>query len=675
MLVLSGSKFRFLSLIPNPLSEPLLSYFYTRSFSFSSHKGKTISWNTTHIFVQRNPLLSLLEKCKSLFQLKQIQAQMILTGLISDGFSSSRLIAFCAISDSRDLDYCTKILYNMQSINSFSYNVTIRGFLECENPKEAFLLYKQMLQDGRSRPDNHTYPLLLKACSYSSLSSASLGIVGHVLKSGFGSDLFVRNALIHMLLSCGKLEAAYHVFDEGCVRDLVTWNSMINGCVKRGLANEALNLYQEMEVENVRPNEVTMIGVISSCAQLEDLNLGKKFHWYVEENGLNLTVPLSNALMDMYVKCGDLVAAQILFDNMTERTIVSWTTLILGYSRQGFVDVARKLLCEIPEKNVVPWNAIIGGCVHAKRSKEALTLFHEMQASNIRPDEITMINCLSACSQLGALDVGIWAHHYIKKHNLLIGVALGTALIDMYAKCGNIPKALQVFHEMPQTNSLTWTAVICGLALHGSAHDAIFYFSEMIHIGLMPDEITFLGVLSACCHGGLVEEGRKYFSQMSSKYNLRIKLKHYSCMVDLLGRAGLLEEAEKLVRNMPMEADVVTWGALFFACRIHGNVVVGEWAASKLLELDPEDSGIYILLSSMYGEANMWEEARNARKMMNERGVEKTPGCSSIEVNGIIHEFTVRDKSHPQSEQVHECLLQLTRELQLVGCISSFLVD
>lgn len=594
---------------------------------------------------------------------------MVLTGLFSDGFALSRLIAFCAISERRNLDYCIRILYNAHDPNVFSWNTAIRGYSDSENPEKSVVLYKGMLRNGGSRPDNYTYPLLLKVCASLSLKLIGNEILGHVLKLGFDSDIYVHNAVIHMLVSRGELEVARKVFDEGCVRDLVSWNSLINGYVRSGLASEALRLYREMEVERVTPDEITMIGVISSCAQLENLNLGREFHRYIVENEVNLTVPLSNALMDMYMKCGNLEEAQTMFDSMAKRTIVSWTTMIVGYAKLGFLDIARELFYQMPEKDVFPWNAIIGGYVQAKRSKEALSLFHEMQASNTNPNEVTMVNCLSACSQLGALDVGIWIHHYIEKNNLFLNVSLGTALVDMYTKCGNITKALQVFREMPQRNSLTWTAVICGLALHGNAHDAISYFLEMIDIGLVPDEITFLGVLSACCHGGLVEEGRKYFAQMSSKFNLFPKLKHYSCMVDLLGRAGLLEEAEELMKSMPMEADAVVWGAFFFACRIHGNVMMGERAASKLLELDPNDSGIYVLLANMYGEANMWEEARNVRKMMIERGVEKTPGCSSIEVNGIVNEFIVRDNSHPQCRQIYECLVQLTRQSELVGCI------
>ncbi|XP_058199362.1 pentatricopeptide repeat-containing protein At2g22410, mitochondrial [Rhododendron vialii] len=659
------------SLSPKPLTNPssvsTLSSLHTRSLL--PHKDKPNNWNTTHSLVLSNPLLSLLEtKCTSMTHLKQIQAQMTTTGLISDGFASSRLVAFCAISESGNRDYCQKILRNTQNPNVFSWNVAIRGFSDSENPKESVLLYRDMLRSGGTRPDNYTYPLLLKSCARLLLRWIGHGILGHVIQLGFDLDVYVHNAVIHMLVSCGELDLAHKVFGESCVRDLVSWNSLINGYVRSGKAHQALRIYKEMEAEGIRADEVTMIGVVSACAQLEKLDLGREFHHFIMENGLSVTIPLANALMDMYVKCGNLGEAYLLFEKMEKKTAVSWTTMIVGYAEFGHLEVARRLFDEMEEKDVVPWNAMIGGYVHAKRCKEALALFHEMQTRNLKPNEVTMLHCLSACSQLGALDVGRWIHRYIERQKLSLNVSLGTALVDMYAKCGNIAKALQVFHEIPERNSLTWTAIIGGLALHGNAKDAISYFSEMVDIGLMPDEVTFLGLLSACCHGGLVKEGRKHFVQMHSMFNLSPKVKHYSCMVDLLGRAGFLKEAEELIKSMPMEANVAVWGSLFFSCRVHGNIEMGERAARKLLELDPHDSGIYVLLANMYREAKMWEEARKVRKLMGERDVEKTPGCSSIEVNGSVFEFIVRDKSHLQSEQIFECLGQLTRQLEFVGC-------
>ncbi|KRH76218.1 hypothetical protein GLYMA_01G140300v4 [Glycine max] len=326
---------------------------------------KAINWNTSHNFVQNNPLLSLLERCKSLDQLKQIQAQTVLTGLVNDGFAMS------------SLEYCTKILYWIHEPKVFSWNVTIRGYVESEDLEGAGLLYKRMLRCGVLKPDNLTYPLLIKDCSCPSMNCVGFTVLGHVLRLGFEFDIFVHNASITMLLLYVELEAAYDVFNKGCVRDLVTWNAMITGCVRRGLANEAKKLYREMEAEKVKPNEITMIGIVSACSQLQDLNLGREFHDYLKEHGLELTIPLNNSLIDMHLKCGDLLAAWVLFAN------TAYQTLIL------FLGVAPELLHTIPEKSVVPWNAIISGCVQAKNGKDTFDLFNEMQIRKIDPDNVT----------------------------------------------------------------------------------------------------------------------------------------------------------------------------------------------------------------------------------------------------------------------------------------------
>ncbi|KAG5089121.1 hypothetical protein JHK86_001733 [Glycine max] len=288
---------------------------------------KAINWNTSHSFVQNNPLLSLLERCKSLDQLKQIQAQTVLTGLVNDGFAMSCLVAFYALLES--------------------------GYVESEDLEGTGLLYKRMLRCGVLKPDNLTYPLLIKDCSCPSMNCVGFTVLGHVLRLGFEFDIFVHNASITMLLLYVELEAAYDVFNKGCVRDLVTWNAMITGCVRRGLANEAKRLYREMEAEKVKPNQITMIGIVSACSQVQDLNLGREFHDYLKEHGLELTIPLNNSLIDMHLKCGDLLAAWVLFANKAYQTLVSWATMVLGYARFCFwvllpsfcIEFQKRVLC------------------------------------------------------------------------------------------------------------------------------------------------------------------------------------------------------------------------------------------------------------------------------------------------------------------------------------------
>ncbi|WOL05154.1 hypothetical protein Cni_G13880 [Canna indica] len=630
--------------------------------SSSSHQQKPNSRypiKTTSILA--HPLLSLLPQCLTLRHLKQIHAQMVLTGLIHDALAASRLIASCA--NLSHLHHATAVLVSLQNANTFCWNVAIRAYSGHGDPRTSVLLYKSMLRT-HARPDNYTYPVLFKACG--KMLDLRLGTVvfSHASRLGFDMDVFVINSLIHMFATSGGLGDARDLFDQSFVRDLVTWNTLVNAYVQSGRPREALELLREMELGKIMPDEVTMIGAVSCCAQLEDLDLGRKFHHSIEQLGIKRTVPLTNALMDMYSKCGSLDPARALFDSLEKKSMVSWTTMIVGYSKFGYLNVARKLFDEMPEKDVIPWNALINGYVQCEQGRDAIALFHEMQASNVKPDEITMVAILCACSQLGASEIGIWIHRYIEKHDLCVNVAVGTALVDMYVKCGNIDKSLQVFKEIPERNALTWTAIICGLASHGHATDALNHFFLMTNSGLPPDDITFIGVLSACCHAGLVDEGRLFFTQMTSKYNILPKLKHYSCMVDLLGRAGLLHEAEELVISMPIKPDEVVWGALFFACRIHGNVSMGERAASQLIELNPHDSGIYVLLANMYVESNMRDKANQVRKLMRDIGIEKTPGSSSIEVNGIVHEFLVRDKIHRERETIFECLMQLTNQME-----------
>ncbi|XP_008798486.1 pentatricopeptide repeat-containing protein At2g22410, mitochondrial [Phoenix dactylifera] len=667
MVFTTLSQPRSISHLVNLLSNPPVSLLRT-CLRYSHNQNPNFTTNQASLSTDH--ILSLLERCSTLDQVKQIQAQMILSGIISDAFAASRLIAVCSFADPPKLLYGSMILRKLENPNVFSWNVVIRGCSGGDDPRESILLYKLMLHSN-ARPDKYTYPFLFKACAKMVDFQLGMELFGHAFQLGWRSHFYVINALIHMIAMCGRLGDARKLFDGSCVRDLVSWNTMIHTYVQSGCPREALELFREMEVGKVRPDEVTMIGLVSCCTQLQDLDLGKQFHQYIEENEIKFTVPLTNSLMDMYVKCGSLEPALALFDRMTKRTVVSWTTMIVGYAKFGLLDAAQRVFREMPERDVIPWNALIAGYVQCKRGKEAITLFHDMQTSHVKPNEVTMGTLLSACSQLGALEMGMWVHHCINKHGFPLNVALGTALVDMYAKCGNIQKSLRVFREIPERNALTWTAMICGLASHGHADDAIKHFLKMTEIGLQPDEVTFVGVLSACCHAGLVDEGRIFFDQMTSKYKLVRKLKHYSCMVDLLGRAGLLDEAEELVKAMPMEPDAVVWGALFFACRIHGNVAMGERAALRLLELDPHDSGIYVLLANMYVEANMRDEADKVRVLMRKMGVEKTPGCSSIEVNGMVHEFIARDKFHPECKEIYKCLLQLGRQMEHHGRIPS----
>uniref|UniRef100_A0A0E0QYR7 Cupin type-1 domain-containing protein n=1 Tax=Oryza rufipogon TaxID=4529 RepID=A0A0E0QYR7_ORYRU len=625
-------------------------------------------------------LLSARRPLPPLRRLLQIHAHLLAAGLLQD-FSSLLAAAYALSTTATATDARTSppsplrhALALLSSLPASAYNAAIRALSLSDDGdrhghgvvRRCLPLYRALLRSGTARPDHLTFPFLLKACARLREWGYGDAALAHVLRLGLDSDVFVVNAATHFLSIRGPMENARRLFDRSPVRDLVSWNTLIGGYVRRGNPAEALELFWRMVAEDavVRPDEVTMIAAVSGCGQMRDLELGRRLHGFVDSDGVSCTVRLMNALMDMYIKCGSLEMAKSVFERIEHRTVVSWTTMIVGFAKFGLMDNARKVFDEMPERDVFPWNALMTGYVQCKQCKEALSLFHEMQEASVVPDEITMVNLLTACSQLGALEMGMWVHRYIEKHRLVFSVALGTSLIDMYAKCGNIEKAIHIFKEIPEKNALTWTAMICGLANHGHANEAIEHFRTMIELGQKPDEITFIGVLSACCHAGLVKEGREFFSLMETKYHLERKMKHYSCMIDLLGRAGHLDEAEQLVNTMPMEPDAVVWGAIFFACRMQGNISLGEKAAMKLVEIDPSDSGIYVLLANMYAEANMRKKADKVRAMMRHLGVEKVPGCSCIELNGVVHEFIVKDKSHMDSHAIYDCLHEITLQIK-----------
>nr|DAD42017.1 TPA_asm: hypothetical protein HUJ06_000247 [Nelumbo nucifera] len=371
----------------------------------------------------------------------------------------------------------------------------------------------------------------------------------------------------------------------------------------------------------------------------------------------------------MYSSCGQIHDARKLFDGMPFRDVVSWNAMVAGYAKVGDVDNARVLFERMPERNAISWTAVIAGYSQVNRPNEAIEIFRRMQLEDVEPDVIAMLAVLSACSHLGALELGEWIHNYTDKRGLYKIIPLTNSLIDMYAKSGNIQKAIEVFENMKHRSVITWTTMIAGLALHGLGREALEMFSRMERARVKPNEVTFIAILSACSHIGLVDVGRWHFDCMSSRYRITPKIEHYGCMVDLLGRAGYLQEALELVRKMPFEANGAIWGSLLAASRIHGDVELGECALWHLIEVEPDNSGNYTLLSNIYAALGRWHEVGLVSKMMRYKAVKKMPGGSSIEVNNRVHEFVAGDKSHPQSEWIYKVLYEINKILRMTGYV------
>ncbi|PKA54812.1 Pentatricopeptide repeat-containing protein [Apostasia shenzhenica] len=381
-----------------------------------------------------------------------------------------------------------------------------------------------------------------------------------------------------------------------------------------------------MVESSIEMDAVTPIGVLVACAKTGNLDMGRRIHSLIVRRGFDANVYLGASLISMYAKGGALDYAWKLFDKMPDRNAVCWTAMISGYA-------------------------------HSNRFREAMDLFREMQASHVKSDDAAIASVLSSCARLGALDQGKYIHAYCDVNGMGLSLLVKNALIDMYSKCGDISRALVIFHELVNPDVFSWTAMISGLAMHGNSLGAIELFLEMeASCKIVPNEITFLAVLSACSHGGLVEEGKYYFDRMQTVYELLPRIEHYGCMVDLLGRANLLLEAEKFIEGMPIKPDVIIWRSLLFGCRANENIEMAESAAKRILELEPKKCGGHVMLSNAYAAASRWTDVHWVRRRMNDWSIQKQPGCSFIEVNGVVHEFLSADKMCYQAEIIHDLL-------------------
>ncbi|XP_038900653.1 pentatricopeptide repeat-containing protein At2g22410, mitochondrial-like [Benincasa hispida] len=610
-----------------------------------------------------------LERCSSMRELKVLHAQIILQGLVSEILTLGKLVSFCSVSQAGDLHYAQLVFDHLLQPNKFMFNCLIRGYSVSQHPINAIFLYFKMLRSG-FLPNQFTLPFVLKACASQLAYWEALSVHCHAIRLGILSHVCVQNALINVYAVFGFVQCARQLFDEMSNRTLVSWNSMIGGYSRNGLCKEAFLLFQEMRESGFQPDQFTLVHLLSICSRSFSLDIGKCVHHYVEITGIEVDQILRNALLDMYAKCGDLLFARTIFDRMIDKNVVSRTSMISAYSNHGLLRLAREVFDQIPEKNVISWNSMISCYVQEGRCKEALLLFQQMCETTTMPDEATLVSVLSACSQIGDLAIGEKTHCYMCRHNIMITVTLLNALIDMYAKCGALETAMDFFFEFKDKNLVSWNVIIQALALHGHGLHALKLFNMMHTSGIWPDKITFTGLLSACSHSGLVNMGRYLFERMSSIYGIFPEIEHYACMVDLLGRGGMLQEAIKLIGGMPMKPDVVVWGALLGACRTYGNVDIANQILKHVLELETCNSGLYVLLSNIYFEAKRWVEAKNVRKLMSGHGIIKCKAVSFIEIDGCIIEFMVDDKRH-ETNGIYSMLDQLTDHLKSVGYFSN----
>ncbi|KAJ7531184.1 hypothetical protein O6H91_14G035500 [Diphasiastrum complanatum] len=519
-----------------------------------------------------------------------------------------------------------------------SWNAIIAACSRNNAGGQALELFVRMLEDGLA-PTKVTFLNLLDACI--SISSLEHGKLMHACISGCGlaSDLALANALINMYGKCGSPEHARFVFEKMLERDVVSWTSMISVCAQHGLHKEAIKLFEEMQTKGVKPNRVTVLSVLGACASPAALAQGKLFHQYLVRNGFNYDSAVGNALINMYAKCGSLEDACSLFKKLAKRDVVSWNTLIAMYNQHGHADAA-------------------------------LEAFRKMQSIGVLPDKITLLSLFEACASLAALEEGTSIHaSFFDKQQLKLDSTMATALLNMYGKCGSLEDSRCIFNSLAERDVVSWNSMIVTYAQHGYGLLGLQLFSMMQDGYLEPDNITFIAVLSACSHSGLVQEGIHYFASMKMYHKFIPTMRHYGCMVDLFCRAGELGEAECVITNMPFEPDAAIRMMLLSACRLHGDVERGNRAALNLLELDPKNGAPYLVMSNLYAAAGLWDKVAKLSELMIAENVDRQSGCSIVYVKNKKHVFVVRDSFHPQKKAIYAEVERLSRLTKQAGYV------
>ncbi|PKA65174.1 Pentatricopeptide repeat-containing protein [Apostasia shenzhenica] len=607
-------------------------------------------------------LFFLLQSSPCVERLKQIHALIV---RVLPNLTPTFLRFLVKPSRASTIHYARKVFHTLpEPDSSISYSMVSahsKLSFHCEVLEIFFLSHHK-----KTLIDFFSIPPVLKACA--SLLAIREGKQVHslVLKLGFFSNVFIQTALIDLYVKSNDMFSAKMAFDEIAYKDPVPYNCLISGYSKSGnvaLARqlfdkmtqrtasswntiitcyahqgdfgEALRLFERMRMEGFHPNEITIVTVLSVCAKIGDLTTGLMVKKLVDDHHLRNDLIVQTAILEMFVKCGAVEEARMEFDMMEHKDVVAWSAMIAGYAQNG-------------------------------RSSEALELFEKMQLVSCEPNEVTLVSVLSACGQLGSVEVGERVGRYVENLCFKSSVYINSALIDMYAKCGNIQKALRIFDEMHQKDVISWNSMIVGLAYNGVAENAIKLYYKMIKEKLKPNDITLVGVLTACTHAGWIDIGLKLFHSMKPEHNIEPKVEHCACVVDLLCRSGRLEEAYNFICETEIEPSVVVWGTLLSACRVYSNFDLAKISVEKLLDLEPENSANYVLFSNMCADTGQWEEARRMRNLMKSKSVQKLAAFSWIELDNALQKFLVWDKSHPRSEEIYDVIDGLSLQVKWV---------
>ncbi|KAM0924945.1 hypothetical protein ACQ4PT_004529 [Festuca glaucescens] len=616
-------------------------------------------------------VLDLVAAKKAAAQGVQVHAHAVSTGSLDgdDGFLATKLL-FMYGKCGRVVD-ARRLFDGMSGRTVFSWNALIGAYLSSGSAGEALGVYQAMRESATlgAVPDGCTLASVHKACGVAADGRCGCEVHGLAVKNGLDVSTLVANALIAMYARCNMLDSAVRVFEwlhDG--RDVTSWNSLISGCLQNGMFLKALDLFRGMQRAGLSMNSYTTVGMLQVCAELAQLNLGREVHAALLKCGSEYIIQC-NALLVMYARCGRVVSARRVFREIDEKDYISWNSMLSCYIQNGLYVEAVKFLgemLEVEEKDIVTWTSMINSYTNNGLLNEAVALFAEMQ-TDIQPDSVALVSIIGAIADLSSLAKGKEVHGFLIRNNFRMEGAMVSSLVDMYSGCGSMSNALRLFDGTKCKDVVLWTAIINAAGMHGHGKQALDLFKRMLETGVAPDQVSFLALLYACSHSKLVDEGKCYLDMMRSIYRLEPWQEHYACVVDLLGHSGQTEDAYEFIKSMPLEPKSVVWCALLGACRVHRNHKLAVVAANKLLELEPDNPGNYVLVSNVYAEMGKWNSAKEVRARISERGLRKDPACSWIEMGNKVHTFTARDHSHRDAERIHLKLAEITEKLRKEG--------
>ncbi|KAJ6846181.1 pentatricopeptide repeat-containing protein-like [Iris pallida] len=592
------------------------------------------------------PLLHRCAETKSTPLAESLHAHIVKTGTVQDLFVATSMVNTymkCgSVASARNL------FDEFPQRNVVTWTALIAGYVRNSEPASGVVVFVRMLESG-CYPTNYTLGSVLNACS--ALRSVEVGqqVHGYVVKYGLEMDTSIGNSLCSLYSKCGRLELAAKAFQRIPERNVISWTTIVSACGDNGDADMGLRLFRDMLREGCEPNEFTLTSAMSLCCVAPALSLGKQVHALSIKYACESSLPVKNSIMYLYLKCGEIDKARKFFDGMETVSLITWNAMIAGHAQM--MGLARD-----------DATARLSGL-------EALNLFLRLTRSGTKPDLFSFSSVLSVCSSLVALEQGEQFHAQALKSGFLSDVVVSSALVNMYNKCGCIEKASKTFIDMPVRTLISWTSMITGYSQHGRSREAIELFEDMRLAGVKPNQVTFLGVLSACSHAGLVDEANYYFHMMTNEYGIRPVMDHFACMVDMFVRLGRLEDAFGYISSTGFEPNEVIWSILIAGCRSQGRLDLGFYAAGRLLELRPKAIETYVLLLNMYVSAGRWQDVAKVRRVMKDGKIGSVKDRSWITVKDKVHFFRADDRSHSRGDEMYEFLERLIERAKDIGYV------